>query len=165
MHLSENQKTDSIMKRSVVLYSLLLSLCFIPSLGAAEIEGRGGLSNQNWWGLHLGAYVRVPLSERFAIQTGGLLHTADRQPYWGDFWNISLAIPVYGSFRVPLNESLNLRLGVGPYFETGCDWGLGVSGEAGLEWKRYFAGVAYFQDCVKSSYKDEGFHLSFGYRF
>lgn len=64
-----------------------------------------------------------------------------------------------------LNESLNLRLGVGPYFETGRDWGLGVSGEAGLEWKRYFAGVAYFQDCVKSSYKDEGFHFSFGYRF
>lgn len=149
------------MRRAYFLF--FLSFVSISSLQAIEIQGRAGISNRDWWGLHIGAFTRIPVSGVFSIQPGALLHTAERHASWGDAWNINLDIPVYASFRIPLSGSVNLRLNAGPYVGIGDYWHFGISEEAGLEWKRYFVGGACFQNCINE--KEFSFNLSFGYRF
>lgn len=148
-------------KRTFIIVLSMLSL--FSSLRAVEIEGRVGFSLADMWGLHIGAYTRIPVSGSFAIQTGLLLHTSEWEGNARDNWNIGVNIPVYASFSLPMGESAKLRLNVGPYVGAGNSLRLGATGEAGVEWKRYYIGLACFQNCVNDQITQG--NLSFGYRF
>lgn len=149
--------------RKYIFLVFLSMFCFLPSLEAVEIEGRAGVSIANMWGLHLGAYTRIPVSELFSVRTGVLLHTSEWSKDGRDNWNIGCNIPVYASFSIPLGHPAKLRLNVGPYIGAGNSFRLGATGEAGIEWKRYYVGLACFQNCVNDKITQG--NLSFGYRF
>ena len=139
------------MKKLFVLLILLLSF---GRSQAADIEARTGI---------LGAYINFPQSRLFSIQTGLLLHTAGNSFSYGDDWNIDFFVPVYASFHIPLSDKVNLRLNAGVYTGTGEYWNLGATAEAGIEVKRFYVGVNYFQNCVND--RDLRLGLSVGYKF
>ena len=141
---------------------LILSL--FTSARAADIETRAGVTGGDVWGLHAGAYINIPQSELFSIQTGFLLHTAN-EPAVGNSntWDVDLNVPVYASFHIPLGEKTNLRLNGGAYIGTGHSMQLGATAEAGVEVKRLFVGANCFQNCINS--QEFLFGVSVGYRF
>ena len=99
----------------------------------------------------------------FSIQTGLLLHTAGNSFSYGDDWNIDFFVPVYASFHIPLSDKVNLRLNAGAYTGSGEYWNLGATAAAGIEVKRFYVGVNYFQNCVND--RDLKLGLSVGYKF
>ena len=115
------------------------------------------------WGLQTGAYINFPQSRLFSIQTGLLLHTAGNSFSYGDDWNIDFFVPVYASFHIPLSDKVNLRLNAGAYTGSGEYWNLGATAAAGIEVKRFYVGVNYFQNCVND--RDLKLGLSVGYKF
>ena len=82
---------------------------------------------------------------------------------YGDDWNIDFFVPVYASFHIPLSDKVNLRLNAGAYTGSGEYWNLGATAAAGLEVKRFYVGVNYFQNCVND--RDLKLGLSVGYKF
>lgn len=110
-----------------------------------------------------GAYINFPQSRLFSIQTGLLLHTAGNSFSYGDDWNIDFFVPVYASFHIPLSDKVNLRLNAGAYTGSGEYWNLGATAAAGIEVKRFYVGVNYFQNCVND--RDLKLGLSVGYKF
>lgn len=152
--------------------SLILLLIFLASshsyasngIEGIELEGRTGISASGIWGLHTGAYLGVPLSSLFAIRPALLLHTVEWCSYRpADGWRIGLIVPVYGSFRFPLSEKTNLRTDIGPYFGVGDDAHLGGAAEVGVEIRRFYIGVGYFQNAIGNS--DNQLNFSVGYQF
>ena len=91
------------------------------------------------------------------------MHTAGNSFSYGDDWNIDFFVPVYASFHIPLSDKVNLRLNAGVYTGTGEYWNLGATAEAGIEVKRFYVGVNYFQNCVND--RDLKLGLSVGYKF
>ena len=81
----------------------------------------------------------------------------------GDDWNIDFFVPVYASFHIPLSDKVNLRLNAGAYTGSGEYWNLGATAAAGIEVKRFYVGVNYFQNCVND--RDLKLGLSVGYKF
>lgn len=92
-----------------------------------------------------------------------LLHTAGNSFSYGDDWNIDFFVPVYASFHIPLSDKVNLRLNAGAYTGSGEYWNLGATAAAGIEVKRFYVGVNYFQNCVND--RDLKLGLSVGYKF
>lgn len=74
-----------------------------------------------------------------------------------------MIVPVFASFRFPLNEKLNLRTDIGPYLGVGDEAHLGGAAEVGVEIRKWYVGAGYFQNAVGDS--DYQFNLSVGYRF
>ena len=102
-----------MMKKSLVLIVIALFSAF-NHVQAADIEARTGIMGGDVWGLHAGAYINFPQSALFSIQTGVLLHTANRSAIGNsNTWDIDFNIPVYASFHIPLREKANLRLNGG----------------------------------------------------
>ena len=66
-----------MMKKTLVLIVIALFSVF-NCVQAADIEARTGIMGGDVWGLHAGAYINFPQSTLFSIQTGVLLHTANR---------------------------------------------------------------------------------------
>lgn len=128
-----------------------------------EMEPRIGVTsaatNSFDMGFHIGGMLSFGLSGRFAIQPGVLMNVVKTEDTYD---NIGVAIPVYASWRVPVKK-VNLRLNAGPYMEFKGDTNVGVSLEAGVEYKRFYAGMAYFQDIL--SPRSVLLNLSFGYKF
>lgn len=151
------------MKKTLVLIGITLCSIF-NYVQATDIEARTGILAGDVWGLQAGAYINFPQSKLFSIQTGLLLHTANR---WtvrnADNLDIDLNVPVYASFHIPLNEKTNLRLNGGAYVGTGHDLHLGATADVGVEVKRLYVGVNYFQNCINS--QELQFGVSVGYRF
>ena len=56
---------------------------------------------------------------------------------------------------------MNLRLNAGAYTGSGEYWNLGATAAAGIEVKRFYVGVNYFQNCVND--RDLNLGLSVGY--
>ena len=148
------------MKKLFVLLILLLSF---GRSQAADIEARTGILGGDGWGLQTGAYINFPQSQLLSIQTGLLLHTAENAFSRGDNWNINFCVPVYASFHVPVSDKVNLRLNAGAFGGIGDDLHLGATAEAGVEIKRFYVGVNYFQDCIDNH--DLQLGLSVGYKF
>ena len=92
--------------------------------------------------------------------TNCLLYTS---PSPRDDWNIDFFVPVYASFHIPLSDKVNLRLNAGAYTGSGEYWNLGATAAAGIEVKRFYVGVNYFQNCVND--RDLKLGLSVGYKF
>ena len=92
-----------------------------------------------------------------------LLHYAGNSFSYGDDWNIDFFVPVYASFHIPLSDKVNLRLNAGAYTGSGEYWNLGATAAAGIEVKRFYVGVNYFQNCVND--RDLKLGLSVGYKF
>lgn len=146
------------------IFLLLLLFSMFQSIKAVELEPRTGLSVVHNWGLHMGAFVSLPTSNLFAIQTGGLLYTGNREYQNGGHCNIGLNIPVYGSFRIPVSNTARIRLNAGPYVGIAQrDLHLGVSAEAGVEFNRIYIGAGCFQNCVNQ--QETQLNLSVGYKF
>lgn len=151
------------MKKTFLLLGILLSSIF-AQVQAADIEARTGIMGGDVWGLHAGGYINFPQSKLFSIQTGLLLHTANRAGFRNsDTWDIDLNVPVYASFHLPLSEKANLRLNGGAYLGTGSELQLGATAEVGVEVKRVFAGVNCFQNCINE--QEFLFGVSVGYKF
>lgn len=151
------------MKKTLVLLGILLSSVF-SQVQAADIEARAGILGGDVFGLQAGAYINFPQSKLFSIQTGLLLHTANQ---WtirsSDTWDIDLNVPVYASFHIPLSEKTNLRLNGGAYIGTGNTLQVGATADVGVEVKRLFVGVNYFQNCINE--QEFLFGVSVGYKF
>ena len=146
------------------LFVLLILLLFFGRSQATDIEARTGILGGDGWGLQTGAYINFPQSTLFSIQTGVLLHTANRSAIGNsDTWDIDFNIPVYASFHIPLKEKANLRLNGGVYFGTGPEVQVGATAEVGVEMKRVFVGVNCFQNCINE--QEFLFGLSVGYKF
>lgn len=151
------------MKTKLVLMGIILS-SFFSHVQAIDIEARTGIMGGDVWGLHAGAYINFPQSKLFSIQTGLLLHTANRGGIRNsDTWGIDLNVPVYASFHIPLSEKANLRLNGGAYWGTGSALQVGAAAEAGVEVKRVFVGVNCFQNCINE--QELLFGISVGYKF
>jgi len=69
---------------------------------------------------------------------------------------------VYASFHIPLSDKVNLRLNAGAYTGSGESWNLGATAAVGIEVKRFYVGVNYFQNCVND--RDLKLGLSVGYK-
>lgn len=150
------------MKRLFLLIGFILS--FLGKTHATDIEARTGILGGDVWGLHAGAYINFPQSSLFSIQTGVLLHTANRGAIGNsNTWDIDFNIPVYASFHIPLKEKANLRLNGGAYFGTGPQVQVGATAEVGVEVKRAFVGVNCFQNCINE--QEFLFGISVGYKF
>lgn len=150
------------MKRLFLLIGFILS--FLGKIHATDIEARTGIMGGDVWGLHAGAYINFPQSSLFSIQTGVLLHTANRGAIGNsNTWDIDFNIPVYASFHIPLKEKANLRLNGGAYFGTGPQIQVGATAEVGVEVKRVFVGVNCFQNCINE--QEFLFGISVGYKF
>lgn len=150
------------MKRLFLLIGFILS--FLVKTHAADIEARTGILGGDVWGLHAGAYINFPQSSLFSIQTGVLLHTANRGAIGNsNTWDIDFNVPLYASFHIPLKEKANLRLNGGAYFGTGPQVQLGATAEVGVEVKRAFVGVNCFQNCINE--QEFLFGISVGYKF
>lgn len=142
---------------------LLVLLSAFQCMKAIELEPRMGIGHVNNWGLHVGAYVSFPRSDLFAIQTGALLNTGNSM-IKHERWDIGINIPVYASFRIPVSDAAKVRLNVGPYVGVASQTAhLGLSAEAGVEFKRIYLGVGCFQNCVDG--QDTTLNLSVGYKF
>ena len=61
------------------------------------------------------------------------------------------------------SDKVNLRLNAGAYTGSGEYWNLGATAAAGIEVKRFYVGVNYFQNCVND--RDLKLGLSVGYKF
>lgn len=150
------------MKKALVF--ILVFFSFAYPLKAIELEGRTGVSVSGNWGLHTGAYLGIPVSSRFAVRPGFLLHTVEWDSYRpADDWRIGLIVPVYASFRFPLNEKMSLRTDVGPYVGIGDEVHLGGAVEAGVEFGRVYVGAGYFQNAIGDT--DYQLNFSVGYKF
>ena len=57
------------------LFVLLILLLFFGRSQATDIEARTGILGGDGWGLQTGAYINIPQSRLFSIQTGLLEHT------------------------------------------------------------------------------------------
>lgn len=146
--------------KKILLFLLLLPI--FQSMQAIELEPRTGFSNVHNWGLQMGAYVSFPTSNLFAIQTGALLYTGNREN--NKVWNIGLNIPVYASFRIPVSNATRIRLNAGPYIGLAEQNGqLGVSAEAGVEFNRIYIGAGCFQNCFNE--QEMQLNVSVGYKF
>ena len=146
------------------LFVLLILLLFFGRSQATDIEARTGILGGDGWGLQIGAYINFPQSTLFSIQTGVLLHTANRSAIGNsDTWDIDFNIPVYASFHIPLKEKANLRLNGGAYFGTGPEVQVGATAEVSVEMKRVFVGVNCFQNCINE--QEFLFGLYVGYKF
>ena len=145
------------------LFVLLILLLFFGRSQATDIEARTGILGGDGWGFQTGAYINFPQSRLFSIQTGLLLHTAGNSFSYGDDWNIDFFVPVYASFHIPLSDKVNLRLNAGAYTGSGESWNLGATAAVGIEVKRFYVGVNYFQNCVND--RDLKLGLSVGYKF
>ena len=119
------------------LFVLLILLLFFGRSQATDIEARTGILGGDGWGLQTGAYINFPQSRLFSIQTGLLLHTAGNSFSYGDDWNA--------------------------YTGSGDSWNLGATAAVGIEVKRFYVGVNYFQNCVND--RDLKLGLSVGYKF
>lgn len=150
------------MKKAIVL--ILALVCSFHSLQAIEWEGRTGLSVSGYWGLHMSAYAGIPVSSRFAVRPGLMLHTVEWDSYRPtDNWRIGLIIPVYASFHFPLCGKTNLRVDAGPYFGVSNECHLGAAAEVGMEIGKIYLGGGFFQNCVGDT--DSQFNISVGYKF
>ena len=145
------------------LFVLLILLLFFGRSQATDIEARTGILGGDGWGLQTGAYINFPQSRLFSIQTGLLMHASPKSYSYGDDSNIDFLVPVYGSFHIPLSDKVNLRLNAGAYTGSGEYWNLGATAAAGIEVKRFYVGVNYFQNCVND--RDLKLGLSVGYKF
>lgn len=151
------------MKKVFSLLFLFLTLSL--SSQAIELEGRTGISlAAGNWGLHTAAYLGIPVSSRFAIRPGVLLHTVEwNSPRQANKWGIGVNIPVFASFRIPLSEKVRVRLDAGPYLGIAHEGQLGGAAEVGVEVGKIYLGGGYFQNCLHNSHAQ--LNLSVGYTF
>ena len=99
------------------------------------------------------------VSSLFYIQGGFLLNTVKPDSYSNV---LDLDIPVYASFRIPVKNT-KIRLNAGPYVKFNNYTAIGISAEGGVEYKRFYAGLSYFQNCTP--HHEFLFNLSVGYKF
>ena len=85
----------------------------------------------------------------------------------GDGWGLQtgayINFPQSRLFSIQTGLLLNLRLNAGAYTGSGEYWNLGATAAAGIEVKRFYVGVNYFQNCVND--RDLKLGLSVGYKF
>lgn len=150
------------MKKAFIIIMVFLTFAF--SSKAIELEGRTGASVSNYWGLHLGAYIGIPINSWFAIRPAFMLHTVEwdsSRP--ADKWRAGLIVPVFASFRLPLSQKTNLRIDAGPYFGASDQCHLGGAAELGVEIGKFYVGAGYFQNCIHDT--DYQLNISVGYKF
>lgn len=149
-----------MVRKFICLFFLLLGSVLIQARGI-EVEPRVGvvLSTYPDLGFHLGGVASFGLSKQFAIQPGVLMNVVKTDETTQNF---GVLIPVYASWRIPVKK-INLRLNAGPYVEFKNVTNAGVSLEAGVEYKRFYTGVGYFQDLTLP--RSVLLNLSFGYKF
>lgn len=153
--------------KKVCLIFLIALIVPVLHVKAIELEPRAGVSYApNVLGLHIGAFASFQLMEKFFIQPGILLNTVGSGTLDDslDQWKIGLNIPVYASFRLPVNETTHIRLNVGPYVGAAASLlSLGATGEVGVEIKKIYIGAAYFQNCINGA--GAQLNLSVAYKF
>lgn len=142
---------------------LSLFLLIAGQVGAVELEPRAGVAVCHKWGFHVGASAAFPVVEKLFIQPGAFLYALALERYRKNDWTIGVNVPVYASLRFPVSRVTQVRLNAGPYVGLGSDIQFGPSAEAGVEFKKIYVGIGYFQDCLND--KDYMLNLSVGYRF
>lgn len=144
----------------------LLSLFSLSNLQAKtiELEPRAGVGISHLFGIHAGVLGSIGLTNNFFLQSGLLANSLDEA--WkrnsGNF-TFGVNLPIYASWRLPINEGTKIRLNAGPYVGFGAEGHLGATAEVGFEFKRFYTGASYFQNCIND--KNSQFNLSFGYKF
>lgn len=151
------------MKRIWLLSVLMILLCATGNAKRIELEPRAGASYSKVWGLHMGALVSFRVSDIFYFQPGALVNTVS-----GDYdkpgdWNFGLDIPLYASFRIPVDEAIKVRLNAGPFIGLSSPASLGTAVEGGIEYHKYYVGVSWMQNLVNED--SARFHFSIGYKF
>lgn len=149
------------MKRKIISLLVFMFVVLCVQAQRIEVEPRVGISysgeeNGNF-GFHAGGLVSFGLSERFSIQPGVFVNTVQLVSYSND---VNFDIPVYASWKVPVKQ-VNLRFNAGPYLALNQEVSMGGSLETGVEYRKWYAGIAYFQNITKQG---SFFNLSLGYR-
>ena len=153
------------MKKVLLLSVLMMMLCTVGNAKGIELEPRVGASYTKHWGIHAGALASYSLSESFYLQPGILLHTvggSERDQRIRN-WKLGLDVPLYASFRIPLNEETKVRLNAGPYVGFLSRLCMGTAVETGVEYRKYYLGVSWFQNFVNENCARLNF--SIGYKF
>lgn len=158
-------KLNFIRMKSLFIAGLIfLCCCSVSNAKTIELEPRAGVGYSNLFGIHAGVLASMSFTNHFFIQSGLIANSLDgtSMGYTGDF-SFGLNLPIYASWRLPLNETTKLRLNAGPYVGIGDVGHLGATAEAGVEFKRFYVGASYFQDCLND--KDLQLNISVGYKF
>lgn len=149
--------------KKLCLIVLGIFLLITTQANAIELEPRAGVAVCHKWGFHVGASTAFPVVNKLYIQPGAFLYALAPERFRNDDWDIGVNVPVYASFRFPVSHVTQVRLNAGPYVGIGNDIQFGPSAEAGVEFKKIYMGVGYFQDCFND--KDYMLNLSIGYKF
>lgn len=149
------------MKSYIFVIIFLLSAVLHVSAKDIELEPRIGISISPYgnWGFNLGGMASFGFSSLFYIQSSLLLNTVRPEPE-NNFMEAN--VPVYASLRIPVKK-VKIRLNVGPYIKFNNYMDIGVSAEGGIEYKKLYIGLSYFQNCTRES--EILFNLSIGYKF
>lgn len=151
-----------MLKKSIVLLVTLLFCLGELHAKDFDLEVRSGISySPDLFGLCIGAFTSFPLAGTVVIQPGIVLHTTGAE--YRSYRGIGANIPVYASWRPAINENVKLRINAGPYVGIADNLNVGATAEAGFEFKKFYTGVSYFQNCIND--KNSQFNLSFGYKF
>lgn len=149
--------------RKICFIVLGIFLLITGQICAVELEPRAGVAVCHKWGFHVGTSAAFPVIEKLFIQPGVFLYALAPERFRKDDWDIGVNVPVYASFRFPVSRVTQIRLNAGPYIGLDDDIQFGPSAEAGVEFKKIYLGIGYFQDCLND--KDYMLNLSVGYRF
>lgn len=151
------------MKKVLLLSVLMISLCTAGNAKGIELEPRIGASYSDVWGLHLGAMASFKMSDLFYIQPGALINTVSGTYKKTGDWNFGLDIPLYASFRIPVNNTLKVRLNAGPFIGFASPLNLGTAVEGGIEYHKYYVGVSWLQNFINQNCAR--LYFSIGYKF
>lgn len=151
------------MKKFFVLLLLFLVFYNQQSIKAVELEPRVGVSYSNVWGFHAGAFTSFQVMDKFFLQPGVIFNSANDYSHRGNLWKLGLDIPIYASWRIPVNEAVKIRLNVGPFIGVISDFSFGTTVEAGIEYHKYYVGVSWQENFVNQNFTR--LNLSVGYKF
>lgn len=149
------------MKSYTIILIVLLSAIFPVSAKDIEVEPRTGVSTSPYgdWGFNLGGMASFGINSLFYIQSGFLLNTV-KPKVNSNFMEVD--VPVYASFRIPVKK-VKIQLNAGPYVKFNNYMDIGVSAEGGVEYKKIYMNLSYFQNCTQQS--EILFNFSIGYKF
>lgn len=151
------------MKKLFILLLLFIVFSNQQSIRAVELEARAGASYSNIWGFHAGAFTAFHVADKFFLQPGVIFNSANDYSHKGNLWRLGLDIPVYASWRIPVNDAVRIRLNAGPFIGVISDFSFGTAVEAGIEYHKYYMGVSWQENFVNQNFTRLNF--SVGYKF
>ena len=156
------------MKR-VLLLMMIVALCAVENVRAIDLEARAGLGYFGYyghWDMHLGALASFQMLDKFYLRPGIFLNLDSGSQDLFSLSNAKLGVtvPLYASYILPVTRVMNIRMNVGPFVgRSRLAFNVGTAVEAGLEYRKYYAGFFWFKDIAGNDYSRV--NLSIGYKF